>query len=83
MQEEKLFIRFILRKSRINKNGQAPIYCRITYQKERKDFSTGEFVVDNDWNSEQQFVLNNQHINIRLKRIHDKLEKTLLFLSFL
>ncbi|WP_339328759.1 hypothetical protein [Aestuariivivens sediminicola] len=37
----KLSIRFYLDKSKINKRGQSSIKCRITYNKIRKEFSTG------------------------------------------
>lgn len=81
MQQEKLSIRFILRKSRINQKKKSPIYCRITYLKERKDFSTGEFIKAKNWNSKQQSVLNNSNINSHLRVIYNKLEKAYLHLQ--
>ncbi len=34
-----LNVLFYIRKDKIDKNGDAPIYCRITYNKERSDFT--------------------------------------------
>lgn len=51
MQNQKLSIRFILFKSRKNVKGKSPIYCRLTYEKERKNFSTGELVKEVNWST--------------------------------
>lgn len=41
MSTIQLYIRFVLRTFEQNVQGLAPISCRLTYNKKRKDFSTG------------------------------------------
>lgn len=52
----KLNVLFLLYKSKTNASGKCPIRCRITYNKKRKEFSTGLFVVPANCNSKQQGV---------------------------
>jgi len=40
----KLNIRYIIISKRLNKSGLAPLRCRITYNKRRKEFATGLFI---------------------------------------
>lgn len=40
-------------KSRLNSAGKVAIKCRITYNKQRKDFSTGLFINPDYWKSNQ------------------------------
>lgn len=53
----KINILYILFSSRKRKDNKAPIYCRITYNKKRKTFSTGLFVSPKYWNSRKQKIL--------------------------
>ena len=53
----KLNIRFILISKRLNKSGLTPIRCRITYNKQRKEISTGLFVDPNNWDNKKQKLL--------------------------
>ncbi|HCE56100.1 MAG TPA: integrase, partial [Lutibacter sp.] len=50
----KINIRFLLYISKINKMGKCPIRCRITYNKNRNEFSTGLFVNPKYWDSKHQ-----------------------------
>ncbi len=43
-----VFIRFNLKPHDMNQKGLAPIRCRLTYNKKRKDFSTGLSVKPKD-----------------------------------
>ncbi len=45
----KLHIRFILRSGDLYLNGYATLRCRLTYNKQRKDFSTGISINPNYW----------------------------------
>jgi len=54
MKSKNLSIRFVIQKNRINKNGECPIYCRITYYGIRKEFSSGSFVNPKYWDSKRQ-----------------------------
>ncbi len=52
----KIFIRFYLDKTKVNKENKSPIKCRITFNKKRKEFSTGIFIEPNNWNKNSQFI---------------------------
>ena len=54
MNNYKLAILFVLQKIKINKKGQCPIKCRITFKKTRKEFSIGIFINPNYWESGKQ-----------------------------
>lgn len=43
---------FFLYKSKTNAKGTAPIFCRITLDTKRKQFSTGLYVNEQSWNSQ-------------------------------
>ena len=66
MYDQRLLILFYLQKARINKRNQCPIICRITYNKKRKQFSTGIYIEPENWNSVKQSTNNNQ-INTQLE----------------
>lgn len=81
MQQEKLSIRFFIRKSRKNSEGKSPIYCRLTYLKVYKDFATGMFTPKNNWSAKLQSAIDDAHVNSQLKIIEDKLNKAYLYLQ--
>lgn len=85
MHQEKLSIRFIIYSSKLNKQGVCPIYLRLTYKKKRTQFSTGQFVNPNDWNSKKQLAIsnskNNSILNAELALIKSKVEKAYLKLQ--
>lgn len=56
MKSKKLSILFVIKPSKQNKRGLCPINFRITYEKSRKEFSTGQFVNPKHWNSKTQRV---------------------------
>ena len=49
-----LKILFLISATRINKQGLVPLICRLTFQGDRKGFSTGLFINPNYWSSKQQ-----------------------------
>lgn len=59
MNQNKLSIRFIINKARKNRRGECPLYCRITYGQNRKQFATGHFVRDKNWDAKKQLSKNN------------------------
>jgi integrase/recombinase XerD len=81
----KLNIRLFLFKSKTNKSGKCPIRCRLTFNKERKEFSTGLFVNPKHWNSEKQKVLDDteqsDYINKQLSLIINKINQAFLLLQ--
>ena len=52
----RICISFFRWKSRSNPKGEAPIYCRLTQDKIRRQFSTGHYVLAKEWDSEKQRV---------------------------
>ena len=56
MTTKNLSILFIQVKNRANKRNQSPLYCRITLDGNRKQFSTGINIEPEFWNSKKQIV---------------------------
>ena len=54
-----------LNKSKMNKKGLAPIFLRITSNKNRKEISTGIYISIRDWDSKKN---NNKRFDRRYKR---------------
>ncbi len=81
----KFSILFLLYRSKTNTKGLCPIRCRITYNKKRKEFSTGIFINPNSWYSKKQCVKeDDEHskiINRKLSLISQKLHQAFLFLE--
>jgi integrase len=71
---------FYLKRAKIKKNGEAPIYLRITVDGIRAETSTGRSIIPNKWDSniqmqkgrsEQARTLNNHLDNIKTTINHD------------
>ena len=81
----KINIRFILLINRLNAENKAPIICRITYLKRRKQFSTGLFINPTWWNSKQQVADppddNNDYLNSQMSLIINNLNQAFLMLT--
>jgi hypothetical protein len=56
MKYTKLYIRFFAVEIKTNSKGTCPIYCKISYSKKSKQFSTGIFIKPMDWNKEAQII---------------------------
>ena len=80
----KLNILFLVRKTMLNRKGRCPIRCRITYNKERYTFATGQHINPKHWNSIKQYVEppepNAELINAQISPIKAKLNQAYLFL---
>jgi len=63
---------FYIIKKRINRNGDCPIYCRITFQNERASFSTSLKVKKGKWNRQRQQVNETSELD---SAINKKLEQ--------
>ncbi|POR21247.1 integrase [Flavobacterium columnare] len=78
-------ILFLLNKTRINIKDKAPIRCRITYNGNRKVFSTGLFINPNNWNNTLQKAIppdtEHQQINTQLSLIKQEINQAFLFLQ--
>ena len=85
MNTLKLNIRYLVITRRLNKSGLTPIRCRLTYNKQRKDFSTGLFVDPNYWDPKKQRLLDQsdqeETTNMQLSLIEHKISKAFLMLQ--
>lgn len=81
----KVNILFIINRKKTNRKGLCPILCRITYNKKRKTFSTGQFVNPKYWNSKKQKLPDTTEqaelINKQLSLISNKLNQAFLMLQ--
>jgi hypothetical protein len=70
-------ILFFFYKSKINIKGTAPIFCRITIETKRKQFSTGIYIKEASWNNLAQKAKGTSkdaiHINNSLDTTRQKL----------
>ena len=69
----------------INKIGKCVIRCRITYNKQRKEFSTGLFINPDHWNIIAQRVTDDsehsEYTNTQLSLIINKMNQAFLLLQ--
>lgn len=81
----KINILFLLYKSKTNSFGKCPVRCRITYNRIRKEFSTGIFITPKSWDSKQQIAKppneENNNINSQLNLIKTKFNQVFLYLQ--
>jgi len=72
-------ILFFFYKSKVNIKGTAPIFCRITLETKRKQFSTGIYIKEQSWNTLAQHAKGNskdaQQTNNSIDTIRHKLNK--------
>lgn len=85
MNPNKLSVRFVIIKAKINKRGLCAISCRLTFKSKRKAFSTGLFVNPENWNAKKQLVFNKgiegELSNGQLAQINQKLSNAVLSLQ--
>lgn len=85
MQQDTLIILFYLKRARTNAKGVCPILCRMTFKKERKQFSTGLFINPKNWKSKLQKAIdtseNSSQINTQLNIFSQKINKAYLTLK--
>jgi len=81
----KLNILFVINKRKANSKGVCVLLCRLTYNKNRKTFSSGLFVNPDHWNSKKQKVLRNieqsKFINTQMSLIKNQLNQAFLLLQ--
>lgn len=70
-------ILYFLYKSKKNSSGQCPIYCRVTVNREKTQFSTHKFINVKDWDSKRQIVkgrsTENNEVNICLETLKQRI----------
>lgn len=85
MNTHKFRILLVIALNRIKKNSKAPIFCRITYNKKRKQFATGVFISPNNWDNTRQKAKppnkENDFINTQLSLIKQKINQAFLYLQ--
>ena len=81
----KLNVLYTINKSKVNSKGLCGITCRVTYLKQRKQFSTGLSINPSLWNSIQQLVEppepDSELLNTQLSLIRTNLTQAFLFLQ--
>jgi integrase len=81
----KLIIRYTVAINRINNKGETVIICRITYNKNRIQFSTGLFINPDFWDNKLQLANppteQNSIINKQLSLIENKIRQAFLMLQ--
>jgi len=79
MNKYNIKVLFLLVRNRSNKRDKCVLKCRITYNLQRKEFSTGQFINPFNWNSKQQLVEppepDAELINTQLSLIKTKLSQ--------
>lgn len=85
MHQEKITILFVIRPNKINQKGLCPLNCRITHNKERKQFTTGLFVNPIHWDNKLQKLnaqdANYKFINAQIKQIQTKINNIVLVIQ--
>jgi len=85
MNTSKMNVLFYLYKNKPNKRGECSLRCRITYNKQRKQFSTGLFINPSFWDSKQQTAKppndETNYINTQLSLIKSKINRAFLLLQ--
>ena len=85
MKTEIIKILFLIDKVRINKAGNSPLRCRLTFNGDRKIFSTGLFIDPEKWNASKQkaFPPNVEHnqINTQVSLIKQQINQAFLMLQ--
>ncbi|MDT0294096.1 tyrosine-type recombinase/integrase [Mesonia ostreae] len=80
MYDYKISILFYLQKSKKNKRNKCSVICRLTYNKKRKQFSTGISLEEIDWDAKKQVSKDNQ-INDQLEIISSEIKSVFLKLK--
>lgn len=85
MNNSVIHVLFVVSKYRLNTKDKSVIKCRITYNKQRKEFSSGITVNPSNWNSKLQLVKLSEPdaelTNTQLSLIRTKLHQAFLFLQ--
>ena len=90
MNKNRIKILFYLYKNKPNRRNECPVRCRITFLKQRKQFSTGLFINPSLWDSKQQSAKpppdsyrdeENDIINTQLSLIKNKIHQAFLMLQ--
>ena len=85
MNKTKINILFLIAKNRMNTSGKCAIKCRITYNKQRHEFSPGLFINPNNWSSAKQQAVplntENTQMNTQLSLIKSQINQAFLFLQ--
>ncbi len=85
MSIHKIKILFVISTSRKRIDGKSILYCRATFNKQRKQFSTGLSINPKFWDSRQQITKppndENTYINTQLSLIKSKINRAFLMLQ--
>ncbi|TDS57881.1 Arm DNA-binding domain-containing protein [Myroides indicus] len=74
MNVNQVKILFVVRRAKTNKNGLSPLVCRITFNNKRKEFPTGFYIPEKEWNAKFQIITSKtayaKNINTHLDKIY-------------
>ncbi|HEY9184329.1 MAG TPA: site-specific integrase [Salegentibacter sp.] len=81
MKQSKLTILFVIKLAKRNKKGDCPLNCRLTFNKERKEFATGLKTNPDTWNAKLQISESDSLLNSNLEVIRSKIQKAYISLE--
>lgn len=85
MTTDNFNILFVQAKNRMNKKNQSPLFCRITLNGERKQFSTGIQIEIDCWDAKQQLIKKSHEstilYNSQLDKIKSKIDRVYMILK--
>src|SRR5690606_39464294 len=76
--QEKIIL--VIRKKKTNNLGQSPLVCRITFNSKRREFNTGFYVLEDEWNAKSQVITSKtayaKNVNTHLNKMYRELLST-------
>ncbi len=82
---QKLSVLFVIKLNKKNQKGFCPLNVKITFNKKRKEFSSGLFANPTHWNAKKQVIHlkepNAEYINAQILLIQQKINKVFLSLQ--
>ena len=77
MNYNQVKILFVLNRAKANMKGLSPLICRMTFNNKRKEFSTGFYVSEEEWNAKLQVITSKtayaKNINTHLNKMYKEL----------
>jgi len=77
MNYNQVKILFVLNRAKANMKGLSPLICRMTFNNKRKEFSTGFYVSEEEWNAKLQVITSKtayaKNINTHLNKMYREL----------
>lgn len=85
MNLSKFYTRFFVARYKVNKAGKSPLFCKITYLEQKKQFATGLYIPFTEWDTDKQQAYppntDNTFINTQISLIKQKINQAFLLLE--